>query len=348
LVDLDRSLQLGQQQPPATAVGTNTNPFLNRDNFGPDGPIQKVGAGYSVVIGGQTYYVQNEQRLFGSRQVVGILNKEKNTVTPLAANDPRGQQILNELKEAQVQAQIDKYQKARECGQGRTCGRFYDINQGLQAIQNWGSLSYLFMGQEERAEKMAQAAQLFDKYSSTGWAQSLCLAKIDNPPQGTAYVQLPQGQGLGVAATIYGECLRQPGIGGSETLYKIGGFVKNPAGTFAGSGVRYNIYVNGPSGKSYLFTETQELKNGETKSLSGRNAFIQTSPNTYDEVCVEFQSPPEFWQSNLVCNKIVCQQGTSGGYGTAPVIAAQSQTQTQTQTQSGQQPQGPTTGWARI
>jgi hypothetical protein len=346
-----RTIPIPPYSPQGQSLATiSTQNYFSNERFGGENPLTtRAGDGFKVKVpndaGGFTeYYVQDKPGLFGSSQVVGIMRPD-GKYDPLDINDPQAKQLLESLLNEKVEKSRQNYEAARACGQGRACGAIYDINQFTAGVQNWGGLSYLFMSQEERAQKMAEASQIFDRYTSTGWAQSICLTKIDNPPQGTGYVQLPQGQGLGVAATIYGECLRQPGINGQEQiLYKIGGFAKNPGGTFAGSTIKFNIYVNGPSGKVYLYEQTQELKNGETRSLQGRNAFVQQTTNRYDQVCVEFQNPPEFWQSNLICNNIVCSNAESSSYSSPPaniVIQAQNNQQSQTQT-------GPRTGWSRI
>jgi hypothetical protein len=165
------------------------------------------------------------------------------------------------------------------------------------------------------------------------WEESLCHHYIDRAPEGTLYLEIPDGSNMiGVGAHIEAE--RSGGTFTNESgtftefLYKISIFVSNPSqATVRGQAytqqLDFNVELKGQR-TVRLFQATQPVGPGASFSRAGGSIIVQRSSFRYDVICIEFVN--SIYTANGDTRLELCNTITeyAGGPTAVPAVAASS------------------------
>jgi hypothetical protein len=226
--------------------------------------------------------------------------------SPELKKEIKTQYELNEKAQSREQYKRAAEQWTYQYENSATLQKLEMKAQTIQKIsQGFSGFAPLFMSKESLAKWANKADQLVRPFSTDGLVDKLCKVKIDQASKSVAFVEQPN-QTLAPAATIAAECgLATDDFSGNTLyLYKITSYVTSPIGIPDETPLKFQIKLYGER-EVYLTNRLVTLNPGESFSLDRSNQ-IKYSPYNYTKICLEFQEPPTFFESERLCNIITC------------------------------------------
>ncbi len=236
---------------------------------------------------------------------------------------------LDEFTEVLVQsknAQL-KVQGRLTLAQESTSSFFSSLESTFTQFQGLGYYATFFFSDDELLEWRNDVDEFFSK-NNLGieyWTSDICDKKLRaGPGSGVAYAETPQG--IAQVAAHIEATKTEPIIRSTATttqgttqdiefIYKITFNIRN--GDYekdlkAPEVMKFNVVLKGNDLQKEVFNKDKELQRGSTLGRIGKEAIVQYSKQSYNQVCIQFKGEiPQKWRlgDSTLCNSIIQSSG---------------------------------------